>query len=331
MRHGPYIVIEGADGTGKTTLARTLEEYGATYIHCGPPDQEPLYFYLKALRQHEGLVVADRLHIGSQVYGRVFRNGADLDDFSFWLIEGFLTARGAILVHATVSDNVQHVNLSRGPDDEDAVIYEDPLKRDEVKRLFSEEVARSCLPTVTYDYTKDRGNLLRELILTSQRLPYFEAAVLGNTVSPKFVFVGDRPTWYDRNLRRGTAVAERFARRFDSGVCWDSLSGRYLFETFRVADLSLRDYCTFNSVQGDGRTLQNLIDEDSRWFDHVLSSGGEFVALGKLASRELDKVLLPHRLVPHPQYVKRFFYKHKNRYADLLIGKQEYNPEEWKP
>ena len=68
------IVLEGPDGSGKTTAVRKLTQRGAlrgaTVLHFGPIEKDPLEEYELALqwyrpgtRQH---VICDRLHLGDR-------------------------------------------------------------------------------------------------------------------------------------------------------------------------------------------------------------------------------------------------------------------------
>lgn len=344
MNYGPYIICEGADGTGKTFLARELERYGFRYVHAGPPEKDALAYYVRGLRRLPGLAVADRLHVGSWVYGRAFRNGPDLTDQEEWLFEGYLMARGAVLVYCSVDPEVIGRNLERGPDSEDAKIYEAPEKRAVLRELYEEFVARrTALLVVRYDFTasedartRTASGLVTQVRNMETLLPRFEVAALGNTQHPRFIFVGDRPNRHDAVEKRDRsgewngALVRKFAAIFDNGICWgDSPSGRYLFQCLRAAGLSLADYCTFNSVQWDGRTVVDLAAEDPKWW-HRQTSGADIVALGQLASEQLTAAGIPHRRVPHPQYSRRFFYKRVLDYGKLLTGEKEYRDDEWK-
>jgi hypothetical protein len=99
----PIVILEGCDGAGKTTLAEEIQDVWfrikqpednripqVTTIHFGPPDpitsDETLEMYGARLRKRllrdieafdhtdsTKLLIVDRLHIGSYVYGNLFR------------------------------------------------------------------------------------------------------------------------------------------------------------------------------------------------------------------------------------------------------------------
>lgn len=65
------IIIEGADGTGKTTLAKILaERYGLDICHCTQDDPGDYEFYRQTLRKEN--VIWDRHTLGELIYPKVF-------------------------------------------------------------------------------------------------------------------------------------------------------------------------------------------------------------------------------------------------------------------
>lgn len=65
------IILEGCDGTGKTTLAKILaDKYGLDICHCTQHDAKDYDFYRQTLRKDN--VVWDRHTIGELIYPKIF-------------------------------------------------------------------------------------------------------------------------------------------------------------------------------------------------------------------------------------------------------------------
>jgi len=80
-----FIILEGADGTGKTTLAKKLQEmFNWNYVHCSyNKDWDmPAYFTKKIYRAYllmrkTGLpTIIDRLWISELIYAEIYREGS---------------------------------------------------------------------------------------------------------------------------------------------------------------------------------------------------------------------------------------------------------------
>lgn len=71
------IIIEGCDGTGKTSVAKILaEKYGCDLVHMTGDDPKDRDFYFQSIRKEN--VVYDRNVIGEMVYPYVFNRNPQL-------------------------------------------------------------------------------------------------------------------------------------------------------------------------------------------------------------------------------------------------------------
>lgn len=77
------VICEGPDGAGKTKLCQHLiEKYRFNYYHCGvQPDikqyhSDVLDLVFDDVNKYKSNFLIDRLHLSEEVYGNIFRNGA---------------------------------------------------------------------------------------------------------------------------------------------------------------------------------------------------------------------------------------------------------------
>ena len=336
------VVLEGPDGSGKTTLANALVEAGWAYEHSGPPEKPSLEHYLDMLRRHGGPVVLDRWHGGSYVYGIVFRGMDDLTSYERWTLEGAAMAQGATLVYTCPDASSIDKSLERGPDNVDAAIYEVPEKRQAVRQYYTEFMSKvTQLRVVHYDFTVPLAmeSLVNDLDRTRSffdRYALLPAHIpaLGNIVNPRYIFVGDEPSGRPKVLQAAKRFApsdpvkqQRFTKlAFSAADYYDKVpfkqcsSGRYLHWALTVGKLKLSDYCIFNSRQLEGAEVHDFLpwNEDFWWRPGWQTA--DVVALGNAASQRLDAANIKHRTVSHPSFAKRFHYRDVDGYAKQLRG-----------
>ena len=326
---GPFVLLEGPDGGGKSTLAAVLrDQLGLATWKGGAPWRPPLAHCVAGLRGHAGATVLDRLHVSGHVYGRAFHDGPMLSPFEDWLVTGELLARGAVLVYcAPPPAVVAHTLASRPRADADAVRYEDPARQYLVRRLYEEYLYTTPLSVLRYNYTVPgamQGMVGRvatwlaiQRWLRGHRLLDTSVPALGNAVDPPLVLVGDQPVQRPRVLRRAAGdvgIVRRYARRYArQGVVFGSESGRYLHRA--MGDRPLDSYCVVNSVQLDGTRLAGGLD-----LEYLRELAPRVVALGRNAAHELDAVGVPHATIPHPQHWRRFHHVDLDTYARFLSG-----------
>lgn len=89
----PFIILEGPDGAGKTTLSAEIEAHfeDIETVHCSVPIRPPLAEYMEVvftnLKNLNTPLLADRFHLGEQVYGPIARDGDQLGEDGRLLIE----------------------------------------------------------------------------------------------------------------------------------------------------------------------------------------------------------------------------------------------------
>lgn len=116
------IILEGPDGSGKTTLANSLEKLftqsgdAVWQWHYGPhdPNKSSIEEYLDPLvewvndfcdEEHNVLIV-DRFHIGEMIYGPVLRGASRMSHDDKNRIDEYLEHIGALLLYVRPSRDV---------------------------------------------------------------------------------------------------------------------------------------------------------------------------------------------------------------------------------
>lgn len=116
------IIIEGPDGSGKTTLANKLsEQTGYHVIHMVQPKddadkQRMMVEYMNVLKSGKNAIF-DRCWYSEMVYGPIMRDTSIISYPQMYELERLLTKKGAMIVYCTDSPEVLWQRAtSRGED-----------------------------------------------------------------------------------------------------------------------------------------------------------------------------------------------------------------------
>lgn len=99
----PLIVLDGCDGTGKTTLAQAISRrHGHMVIHSGrTPDGTDIHARYRQILAEPGPAVLDRSFISELVYGPLYHGRSRLTPEDAASLARTVAARGGTLVHLT--------------------------------------------------------------------------------------------------------------------------------------------------------------------------------------------------------------------------------------
>jgi thymidylate kinase len=315
------IIVDGPDCAGKSTLVSALVDrlvgrfpgHFHTCFHKNPPTAHPLAEYVEPLlgyRPGQGHhVVTDRWHWGEAVYPDLFDRPTRMDPGVWRYTEMFLRSRGAMVVYPQVEpEEMLRRYMDRGDDLVSAV---DMGRADQSFRALA---VRSRLPVFRF-----RGDLVtlasRVETMINEAMVYEREAsrlnFLETYVGPARVthlLVGDeRPPRMDRDHPAFMPYAPR--------------SGHFLLNALRGRNLGSLGIVNANDVDSVGYTWE------------VVGRPDHVVALGRLASRRLDQAGIVHSRVPHPQFVRRFYQRHRDEYglaiAEALSDKVDLSG--WRP
>lgn len=286
------IVIEGADGTGKTTLAGVLEKRGFEYRHQGPPLNGVNLFqhYADELLSCRGKkVVMDRLHVGELIYGPVMRGKSLITVEELRLLNRLLFGLGGKVIFCDTDDAVIERNWLRRRGQE---YLDDADKLYEVmfqyRRLFDQEFTAD--DHHVYDYRTSVVNKLLESMTEPSSLP---EGVIGHPRN-RFLFIGEKAN--------GLPDLPFFTMDNSSG---------YLNKCLWAAGYKEHELAFTNagSFRGIPRELYPIWDQNRQQV---------VVTLGKVAHEACVNQAVPHLEAPHPSYVKRFDSKKIGKYIELL-------------
>lgn len=112
------IILEGCDGTGKTTLAKMLaDRYSLDICHCTSKDPADFDFYKQTARKEN--VIWDRHTIGELIYPKIFDRKMQISPEDARIVLGFAREHNGKVFVLTADDEVIRQRLlSRGvPED----------------------------------------------------------------------------------------------------------------------------------------------------------------------------------------------------------------------
>lgn len=106
-----FILVEGPDGAGKTTLSKNLADaFGYEYVHFSYPKNEAeakalFNTYLTFIQTHDNCVV-DRMFPSTMIYGSVLRGKPELTDSQHDRLIMELSLKNAVVLFCTNKTNI---------------------------------------------------------------------------------------------------------------------------------------------------------------------------------------------------------------------------------
>lgn len=305
------LVFEGCDATGKSTLIKAAQKVLlqrsllSTVISHGRPEEpfiSPLTEYLDPIISRPGgHLIFDRLHVGEDVYGPLYRGGSRLTLAQRAFIDGYLASHGALLVHVTASPaTVVKRCRARG---------EDFLQERDITQVldayYQQTIDRRHWITVNSD-EYDLEEMMAVAVklvdiaitrwLTVQPLREIDTDYVGPRF-PRVLFVADRPV-----------LSEDAAPAYGALTPWPGNCAEYFFDALYDAHLLIpRRVPRVGWVNSNNDNLQKL---------HVELGSPPVVALGTEATKQLRHQDVPiNGRVAHPQWWRRFKHHERGRYA----------------
>jgi thymidylate kinase len=172
------IILEGPDGSGKTTLSEKLRQMlnidrmtnvikHGPYTGVSTEDLCKTYFRsMASALTYDDHVIMDRSWLSEPIYGNVYRNGINrIDKQRQRMLERVALARGAVVVHCQPDFAlcVDTFKMRKGEE------YLDNVEQlGAVYEGYESLPLQTCLPVIHYDYEKDDvKSLLQKIVARS--------------------------------------------------------------------------------------------------------------------------------------------------------------------
>ena len=187
------VLLEGAEGSGKSTVATLLEKRGWASVHFSHHQSGRLLTYWPqtirqtAKRSESGKVVVDRMLLSHLVYGNLIRGRVDLFDFDVWYLAGWLKKYGGV----TCLLNPKDADYT---DKEVARKFAGIITPKAIRDRFEYEIRNIDIKPVIRGTNRNSADWAR-LIDRLKPLPEIEGLGLGSR-NPNVWFIGDElGTW----------------------------------------------------------------------------------------------------------------------------------------
>lgn len=290
------IVLEGADASGKSTLAKKLvEALDGEYVKFSQPVKPPYEEYLRFLLNHDPAktYILDRFMYGELVYGPIFRGAAGFSMLDLNYLEMVLMRFNHVVIHCQVSLDQNLKKLKERGDDLVKL-----HQVEDIRLRYQAVFKHALIEQFIYDWTEAhdenfigviRGSLMYQESRRSSFIDQLPQGAYVGTSSPRYVFVGD-----EKNPK------------LCSRPVFDSRSGRYLLSIL----LEL-------GIAGQSALVNSLDKDHGQLTSYELNrlKSSRIICLGEKAFKRINYGAKAR----HPQYAKRFYGKlHRQLYLQEL-------------
>jgi hypothetical protein len=329
------IVLEGADATGKTTLARHLvERYGARYLHS-TARRGVWRWHVGALRlairaAESQLVVLDRHWLSEQVYGQVFR-GAPAYDLGARCLDRVLLKHGAVTVLCVRHDLGRHLDhfdrlKTERPEKFPSVVRAAQLYLDLARgnlahagQTYVDQLVRFGDFATRHDvmlYDMDRHPGARGITSYARGVLSRLASVRGAQYQP--ALARSHPNVLGHlGVAKVLVVGEAISPAHPTPLPpWPFFSD----DAPMSSAVWLNQALHRSAIDETRLAWVNAVSPDDQ-LPRLLTRQLGIITLGKVAAKRVaDLTDTPFSALSHPQHARRFHHGQFQAYADALLG-----------
>jgi len=147
-----YIVIEGLDKTGKTSLSNYLSKTLKLPIKkFSRPQRDAYCEYMEYLLTDFEPAILDRFYLGELAYGPVKRGKSELSDEERRNIEMTMTTQKPFLIYSSTDTKTIQANFKK-----DGETYTQTKDVVPLKKAYNEAIKTGILKWHKFDYQKDK-------------------------------------------------------------------------------------------------------------------------------------------------------------------------------
>lgn len=308
---GRVVILEGPDGSGKTTLAKSLVTTGFEYKHEGPPekDVDMIAHYLRILNESiesPNDVVLDRFWLGERIYGPICRGVDKVGPEGQKLFERLCRSKSVQQFICLPTIDVARANYVEKMKEKDDYLKSMETWERTYKAYALWMYSYGKLGMI-YDYSKNDPWHVKAGIFSDECLiGNLPKGTIGSSTA-RHLFIGDQPN-------HPSIDVPFFAISGSSG---------YLNKALELAGISEKNLAISNAKSATGQfhtlgpILASLPDLQNIFLMGNIAKDWFY---RQFRANEVTRVYRMHSL-PHPSYLKRFKGHNPEVMAQMILEK----------